>query len=434
MEFFNYDYCSLLHKNNEVDKLNILIGNIKKEIDTRKHKLEDNIQSYIKKNYFSKYKQLNTKYMVIKSILQLHKTKKIIQSNTNQLNFCNQILFQNQSLQFALHKCKSLTDTGYYLNNMKYYKLFDVYINKLNNGICKQANVSNNLSYYKSSIFIDNIHYSNLSYKQNLNFYIAAVKNKLCKNNIKIMNIQFNELLNILNKYNSLESLNKINKSDFYINLIDIDNTIYINLLYEHNIYLDAIQQILNKILQYDKIISINRELKSFFKIKLELSNDNKKINKEIKQLIKNNNTFFNNSNKLLKHINCNVQLFTKIFQESNQKRKDMRTVINKFENKINSLKYDLYEYNSKIALIKNDLDGMDKIKCPSILKNKLISIDASMNITCCICLNIITTGVKTSCNHIFHIHCINVYIYSIINNNLNNNINITCPLCRSCI
>jgi hypothetical protein len=36
MEFFNYDYCIKLNKQNEIDRLNVNINNIKKEIDIKK--------------------------------------------------------------------------------------------------------------------------------------------------------------------------------------------------------------------------------------------------------------------------------------------------------------------------------------------------------------------------------------------------------------
>ena len=110
-----------------------------------------------------------------------------------------------------------------------------------------------------------------------------------------------------------------------------------------------------------------------------------------------------------------------------------INNLINNYKKNIKKSIDTLSILDEKLSELEQYLENIHKIECPENIKNKCITIKEDDNIVCCICLNVIILGAKTTCGHVYHIHCINLYIYSIINND-NNNIKIQCPLCRKFI
>ena len=83
---------------------------------------------------------------------------------------------------------------------------------------------------------------------------------------------------------------------------------------------------------------------------------------------------------------------------------------INKHEKNIVKLTDLLNIFNNKFILLNNEIQDVSLVKCPSELQQKCVNFNDN-NHTCCICLDPIKTGIRTSCNHIYHIYCINLYI-----------------------
>ena len=140
MEFFNYDYCIKLNKQNELDKLNINICEIKKEIETKKTNIKTILESYINYNCLIKFRLLNLKHIIIKFIISIYNTKKISNNNTIMLIDINNEVNKFNSVKYnlLLHKLNKTSDQS-------------VYVNNLNHIICKLSNkysVNNNINKY----------------------------------------------------------------------------------------------------------------------------------------------------------------------------------------------------------------------------------------------------------------------------------------------
>ena len=129
MEFFNYDYCIKLNKQNEIDRLNVNINNIKKEIDIKKTHIKTILESYIKYNCIIKFKLLNLKHIIIKFILNINTNKQLIQDNTNKVNSINERINKLNSIKYNY--------TLYKFNIQQLTNSDDIYINKSNYTICK---------------------------------------------------------------------------------------------------------------------------------------------------------------------------------------------------------------------------------------------------------------------------------------------------------
>ena len=143
------------------------------------------------------------------------------------------------------------------------------------------------------------------------------------------------------------------------------------------------------------------------------LYNDKKLL---LKKNIKNN---YNKEN-LHKNINSKIKLYNKLYKSVYKKYNNIYKIIDKYEKNVKKLTDLLNILNNKFLILNNEIENGNIIKCPNELIKKCIKFD-STKYTCCICLDSIKIGIKTSCNHVFHIYCINLYIYSIINNEINN-------------
>ena len=73
MEFFNYAYCTLLHKNNEKDNLNILISNVHKDIEKKNTNIKTILYTHLRNIKSKKYSKLDIKHAIIKLIIEINK-------------------------------------------------------------------------------------------------------------------------------------------------------------------------------------------------------------------------------------------------------------------------------------------------------------------------------------------------------------------------
>lgn len=392
MEFFNYEYCTKLNRQNEIDRLNITINNIKKDIDIKKTHIKEILESYIKYNCLTKLKLLNLKHIIIKFILNLNNTKKLIISNTTELNIINNEIDKINSIKFnySLYKNNIILDT----NKLNYtlHKLLSKYVNN-------KESTNNTLETNINILFIFIIYFvKNNKLSDCINIFndITLQLSKLvCKKNKK--------LYNILNKY-----------------------------LYDEKFNIKYIDCIIYKILNLNKLFNLNKDITEFFKIKKNNNINNKTLysnKKTLLKIIKKSEINEINTHKILDN---KIKLYNKLYINVYKKHNNMCKSINKHEKNIVKLTDLLNIFNNKFILLNNEIQDVSLVKCPIELQQKCVNFNDN-NHTCCICLDPIKTGIRTSCNHIYHIYCINLYIYSILNNQIDN-INIICPLCRKYI
>jgi hypothetical protein len=160
----------------------------------------------------------------------------------------------------------------------------------------------------------------------------------------------------------------------------------------------------------------------------------NKELTKRLNTTIKINDLNTKYKIKIDKQITSKVNLYNKFYKSIQFKKKSIQKIVNSFENDNQKSNDTLLKLKNELLNIENYTENIHKIDCPEDIKQKCINVCEDEAIICCICLNNISFGAKTTCGHIFHIHCINLYIYSIINNNINDNIKILCPMCRKYI
>jgi len=400
MEFFNYAYCSLLHKHNEIENINILINNEHKELTNKKQNFETNLDIYVKRIFSLKYNLLNLKHIIIKMILLQYNAKKEIQSNNNIINLINSDILNNQSIKL----------------NIYYYNLNYTYdVNKYQ--------FTNGLSVFIKKIKLSNIYCNNkLITKSNIDrivdyilLHIDKLKSFL---EVKIYKIQF------CNK-SSIKPLKRLLYFQYNYLLIHINNT-------TSNTYNDDVTQLLYTILQYDKLSIVHNNLKNFFKYRLSMLNTNKKLTNKLNQINKLNNNHKTNIIKIEKYIINKISNYKKLYKSLQVKKNNVNKLHNTYEKVMKKSMDVLIVLNNKLYDLQKYIDNIHKIDCPDDIKNKCIIINDE-SLLCCICLNNITFGAKVTCGHIYHIHCINLYIYSIINNN-DLRIKIQCPMCRQYI
>lgn len=175
---------------------------------------------------------------------------------------------------------------------------------------------------------------------------------------------------------------------------------------------------------------NLNYEIKNYYNKKLI---KNKKIQKYLDNNFKNTNIILKNNKmvKLLdKKTNNLITKYNLIIQYLKiQDKKNLSTQFNFSKN--------IYELNIRIELnnqilnkCKEDINNYEqKLKENDIIKGiKFDKIEL-----CMICLEDLEYGIITKCNHKFHLSCINSHTYYIIDN-IDNDIEIKCPLCRSYI
>lgn len=404
MEFFNYEYCSSLHKHNEIENINILKNNIKLDIKKKEKEIDNLLESDLKNMLITKFNLLTLKNFIIKLILLLYKNKNEIKQNSSLILKINYDI-NNNNIKYNI----GLFQLNYSVNKIKtnIINKYNLHSNSLVAHSLSQETIKENLS-------IDNlINFITLDLNKLKSFLIVRITNKNKTSKLqKLILIQYKELLIcILNYESSVQLKSNVEK--------------------ENNLF--SFRQILYKILQYDKIISINNCIIDFFKFKHTITKKNTELNKQLHKLNKNNNSNIKKNININKQITNKVKLYNKIFKSISIKKNNTRNLINNCEKNIKKSINTLLILDDKLNELEHFLENLHKIDCPEDIKSKCVTVHKDDCVACCICLNNIDLGVKTVCGHLYHVHCINLYIYSIINDN-NDDIKILCPLCRKFI
>lgn len=150
--------------------------------------------------------------------------------------------------------------------------------------------------------------------------------------------------------------------------------------------------------------------------------NTNNKSQKIIQKNIK-SNELLNKRSEDIKNKYEYIQKYIII-----QEKKNLKTQFN-FVKNIHELNIRIDLHNQLLKDYKNQVDELQNILKDSdeIKGKKLINLEP-----CMICLEDISHGIITKCNHKFHHSCINLYIFNKLNQL--NNIEIKCPICRQFI
>lgn len=401
MEFFNYEYCKQLNKHTELDKLNNSIFNIKKEIETKKQNIKNLLDAYMKYNCLTKCKIYDLKHLIIKNILNIYTNNKSITYNNSNIIKINDNIIKFSSIKYNLLEHNTIN--VYDFNNNCYFNKLNKNLNKILKKI-KIVNYNNDIILNINMIYIHSIDFIN---KNDINtiikyfdFIIFYLSRTVYKKNKQLYNLYYIAL-----------------KFYMYANISNIQESYFL-------IY---------KLLNLFKLINLNNELTDFFKVKVYNTNTVISLSNNKKKILKINNSYINSIPKIQKNINSKVKLYNKLYKRIyNNPNNIYITTINRYEQNIINLNKILNIFNDKYTTLNNTIENLNLIKCPDELQKKCITTHNGDDI-CCICLDAIDNGVKTSCNHMFHIYCINLYIFSILNS-ASNDINILCPLCRKYI
>ena len=350
---------------------------------------------------------------------------------------------------FDIHYCHALIesnkseDVSYKIEEIK--NINNKYINELLRIEIKlKFEKLENISKYKKNmiIIIKNLMEIYLLKKniKNYNTQLNSIinnnflqQNKLLSNNTDdiINNIMDNIENKNINKYKlSISKLQtlfkfKINKKNKYIY-----NLYYNDLKHKLNIYYKEKK---DKEYLYDIKILIYKISQIYIKNQLTL---------EINEFIKNKKNMISTKNKLNTSIKKNSIKITKLMSSTKKHIKLYKKKQNEFSIKIKKL---YLQFLVVTKVVKNNQNIIDRYKEYIKLHKNKKKITNNMNknynkckkfninndIICSICLEQIEEGISTSCNHTFHLECINLYV----NNSLNQPIiNIICPMCRAYI
>lgn len=388
MEFFNYEYCRKLNKHNELDKLNISISDIKKDIEIKKQNIKTILETYINHNCITKLKMINLKHIIIKYILDINNTKKLLKNDYKIIDNIDNNIIKYKSINYNLlahfytysYDYKKIDYTIYKL--IKYYKILEDNDTQSDT----QSNTQSDTILLYNFIINNNI----TEFENNLKYITLNLKKIALKKNKKLYDLYYN-------------------------NTINDKNT--------DNIY---------KLLNLHEFINLNKEVLEFTKIKSKNMYEVKILYNQKKKILKSYKIYMNCLYKLHRTINVKIKLYNKLYNIVYKKSNNIYKIIDKYERNITNLNKLLETFNNKSIELNNEINNINPEDYPPELNDKCIKFNDHTH-TCCICLEYINTGIKTSCNHIFHIYCINLYIYSILNNQINE-INIICPLCRKYI
>lgn len=301
--------------------------------------------------------------------------------------------------------------------------------NQKNKDLNKIININNNII---NSIYVEINHidvFNNIEKKS-----LLKLKNKYQNAINEINNLNNKYLIKLEKNYNSIINLiNKNSKLD-YITIYDIKsyNKTFYNYIYSNNlsnIREFTLDLFININLYFNKIKLINLEFLEYIKYK----------NSKKKQL----NKLYNTNNKSQKLIQKNIksnELLTKRSEDIKnkyeyiqkyiiiQEKKNLKTQFN-FVKNIHELNIRIDLHNQLLKDYKNQVDELQNLlkDTDEIKGKKLINLEP-----CMICLEDISYGIITKCNHKFHHSCINLYIFNKLNQL--NNIEIKCPICRQFI
>lgn len=421
MEFFNYRYCILLNNNNENYKINQLINNVNKEIKIYTNRINNSLYIYMTNNCLIKYKLLSIRHTIIKFLISLYNTKKEIKKTNEELTLIETNIFQSSQI----------------INIIKYVNIYDhkvdailknQYQYKIKSKISREELVLraaqlNDILYISSNIYVtpfDVLYLNNIiTSAAKINIIILNLKKNIYKKHKKLFNVLCNSFIININNYQQIYTSKILSKD----NMEKLKTIEYI------------IESLLIKILKFDTHpvnVILNNSLLIFFKHKSMICKKNNRLCNNSKKIICINNR---NKHKIIKiklsidNLICKYKSLCKVITK---KKTKIDLVITKYEIMIKKLNILLNNFKHKLLNLEIESEN-NNTECPLELKKKCIKFNKDDDNVCCFCLDPILLGIKTSCNHIFHIHCINLYIYSIISSSVSE-IKILCPLCRKYI
>lgn len=333
--------------------------------------------------------------------------------------------------------------------NKKYITLKKYYYRIIKNAITIAFNKK------KNNELIENIQYNNKLIKEyNNSLYNNKINNVIKKkSHIKIFN-KYEYIINSINNYRNLNlksiEYNKLEKKynlliqqiynlsqDNLFNnssILDFKSKNYIFYFYIYNynfnLQFELTLSLFNDItIYFIRLNKLNLEFREYIKFyNISKKNINKLVNYNIKYnkiIIKNNknNELLLKKSEDIKNKYNYIQKYILI-----QENKNLRTQFNFVKN--------IHELNIRLDLNKEILKGykleieklQELLKINDTIKGKLLHNSDQ----CVICLEDITYGITTNCNHNFHYSCINLYIFNILNQL--NKIEIKCPICRQFI
>lgn len=304
--------------------------------------------------------------------------------------------------------------------------------NQKNKDLNKIINNNNNII---NSIYVEINHidvFNNIEKKS-----LLKLKNKYQNaiNNLnEINNLNNKYLIKLEKNYNSIIHLINNNSKLDYITIYDIKsyNKTFYNYIYSNNlsnIREFTLDLFISINLYFNKLKLINLEFLEYIKYKNtkkkqlnKLYNTNNKSQKIIQKNIK-SNELLNKRSEDIKNKYEYIQKYIII-----QEKKNLKTQFN-FVKNIHELNIRIDLHNQLLKDYKNQVDELQNILKDSdeIKGKKLINLEP-----CMICLEDISHGIITKCNHKFHHSCINLYIFNKLNQL--NNIEIKCPICRQFI
>lgn len=371
------DFLDIVNYENllQINKLNKEIQLVTIDINDFENKKKSNLHFLnIQKDFFNENNIKKTNilkkynYKIIKNIINMHNLKQKNNEFNVQFNL-NKIMTNKYNKQLLLFNIHNYANTS--------------------NTIKKLLNKYSNL-YIKSDFIILNP----LKSINTFLFHSISLKN-LFSCDIKFLNLLF-EYICIFKMYSDINyinnHLNSIYQSLILKKMLNVEIKHYFK--FKTNI-----------IKQKNKLINVNK------KFICNITKNNKQINLIYKS-IKDLKNKFNNTFKEIK-----IQEYNNLKLQSTMKSNihELNIRIGIAKQKLYNLQLDIEKYNNQLSVLNNT-------------KGNLIN----SNDICSICLDDLTIGITTKCNHHFHYGCINLYIFNILQQK--NNLEFKCPICRQFI
>lgn len=349
------------------------------------------------------------------------------------IRYCQALIESNKSDDIS-YKIKEIEN----INNMHNNDLLKIEIKiKFENSEYISRYKNYNLVMIKNLIEINTLKKEIKNHNIQVNI---TPNNNILKKNKTLLNSINNKMVNTImdtivkqNKYKlsisklqNLFNFKIIKKNKYIFNLYYNDLKHKLTLFYENKLLIkdhlyNNIKILVYKISQISLKNELSIEINSFFRDKKVIMNIQSKLKLSIKK-----------KNNQITKLKSNIKKQIKIYKNKQ----------NEFDNKIKKLYLQLVAVK---IIVKNNQNIIDRYKEYIRLHknkkkitnnmnknyNKCKKFNKSNDITCSICLEQIEEGISTSCNHKFHLECINLYVNNILNQP---NINIICPMCRAYI
>ena len=357
-----------INKNNEINIINRDNEINKEKIENEKKRIKEEY-NYIMQNMSSNIISKNIKYLYdtlmnsLENIFQIQKINFLLQEENDKLKAENtqiklNFLEQKNKIMQSLINIKSETNAE--LNLLKKNQIFEKnneIINWDNNVYLYYIEKIKNLTYEKNKLLTSNydffIKINDLSQIiEEKNITINSQLQKISSDDLKILNLE--QQLNTL-KIKNKEIISQLNLAQEKMDESSFEKNP--NNFLEEKIFLNK-YNILKK--QYEnKITQLNKVLECITQKNLNLNQKNEDVQQEIEKLLNDNslkenliNTITNEKNKLIKELN-EIKINLKLKEEQ------LITNETQYENKIKTVKENLYNENTNKA---NNID-IDKVK-----------------------------------------------------------------------